>query len=145
MTILKPVQSSPGKDREMSLPVNFATQPSLLLNQRRAQNRGALPISNQCRVPAGKLIRSPRSQQVRSTTRRPPFRVIRSHPDRINRCLSAGPLNPLNLIAVSPENAGLIGILIQVLFGRPALEANASPEQLSSDLFRIVSAHQLLW
>ena len=131
MTILKPVQSSPGKDREMSLPVNFATQPSLLLNQ--------------CRVPAGKLIRSPRSQRVRSTTRRPPFRVIRSHPDRINRCLSAGPLNPLNLIAVSPENAGLIGILIQVLFGRPALEANASQEQLSTDLFRIVCTHQLLW
>ena len=78
-------------------------------------------------------------------TQRRTLRVIRSHPDRINRCISAGPLNPLNLIAVSPENAGLIGILIQVLFRRPALEANASPEQLSADLFRVVCTHQLLW
>src|SRR5690606_19925405 len=51
--------SSRLKRSAMSLPVKLATQPSGLLNNRMATKPGFGPISNQCGVLAGTLIRSP--------------------------------------------------------------------------------------
>ena len=53
-----------GKRSAMSSPVKSAAQPSGLVNRRTAQKLGLGPMSNQCRVPAGTLIRSPRSHST---------------------------------------------------------------------------------
>ena len=64
-------QSSLGKRSAIGSSVKSATQPTGLLKKRRAQKRGCSPMSNQCRVPAGTWMRSPRSQ---STTRTSAFK-----------------------------------------------------------------------
>jgi hypothetical protein len=51
----------------MGVPVKLATQPAGVVNSRMAVKRGVGPMSNQWRVPAGTLIRSPRSHQVMCT------------------------------------------------------------------------------
>ena len=48
----------------ISLPVKLATQPSGLLNRRMATKRGWEPMSNQCGVLAGTLMRSPLVQRT---------------------------------------------------------------------------------
>ena len=81
-------QSSLGKRSEILFPVNVATQPTVLLNQRTAQNAGWLPISNQCFVPAGTRIKSPRSHSVSSTSA-PRCRQNNPRPSTKNRTSSS--------------------------------------------------------
>ena len=51
----------------MSLPVKSATQPSGVVNRRMHLNLGFSPISNQCVVLAGTLIKSPCSHNTAYT------------------------------------------------------------------------------
>lgn len=56
--------SSFGKFAAMLSPVKSATQPSGLMKSRIAVNSGFGPMSNQCFVPPGTLMRSPLQQTV---------------------------------------------------------------------------------
>src|SRR5690606_2891953 len=56
-----------GKRDAISSPVKWPTHPSGVVKMRMAQKSGAGPVSNQCVIPAGTLMRSFRSQITRCT------------------------------------------------------------------------------
>ena len=65
--------------------------------------------------------------------------VIRRHPNRVDRGVTAIALNPGNGIGIGLEDGGLVGPLRQTLLRRPLLKADAPAAELRLNHGRIVA------
>ena len=76
------------------------------------------------------------------------IRMIRRHPNRIDRGVTAIALNPGNRIGIGLKDGGLIGPLRQALLSWPLLKADASAAELRLNhrwIMALQLGHLLIW